>query len=155
MRRTQRGLKSMLTGPFSGSSPAPADEVLLSLQLRLPDRLLAPDPDSSVAADGTILHVEIRNRTDRPWDSRSPVGPLLEIALVNAPGSEVPLLVRQLPMLAYPASLAPGRGFLLPVRLVIPDVPAKGATYHLRIRMTPGAEESADTVRFEARESTG
>ncbi|HSB35862.1 MAG TPA: hypothetical protein VLH41_03245, partial [Thermoanaerobaculia bacterium] len=68
-------------------------------------------------------------------------------------GAESVLLVRQLPMLAYPASLAPGRGFLLPVRLFIPDVPVTGATYHLRIRMTPGAEETVGTLRFEAREA--
>ena len=143
----------MLSGPSSGSSPAPADEVLLSLQLRLPERLLAPDPDGSKIADGMMLHVEVRNRTDRTWDSRSPVGSLLEIALIDQKGAESVLLVRQLPMLAYPASLAPGRGFLLPVRLFIPDVPVTGATYHLRIRMTPGAEETVGTLRFEAREA--
>lgn len=143
----------MWNGAPSSSSPLPADEVLLSLQLRLPDRLLAPDPDSSRVADGLILHVEIRNRTDRQWDSQSAVGPLLEIAVVNDQGADSPLLVRQLPMLAYPASLAPGRGFLLPVRLFIPDIPAAGATYLVRIRVTPGAEEATGTLRFERRES--
>ena len=145
----------MLTGPSSGSSPVPSDEALLSLQLRLPERLLAPLPDSTRATEGLMLHVEVRNRTDRTWDSRSPVGPLLEIAVIDARGAESPLLVRQLPMLAYPASLAPGRGFLLPVRLIIPDIPATGATYHLRIRMTPGAEEATGTLRFEPREEAG
>lgn len=144
----------MPTGPTSSSSPAPGEEALLSLQLRLPDRLLAPDHDASKVSDGLILHVEVRNRTDRTWDSRSSVGPLLEIALLDAKGAESPLLVRQLPMLAYPASLAPGRGFLLPVRLLIPDVPPTGATYHLRIRMTPGAEEATGTLRFEPREGS-
>jgi hypothetical protein len=143
----------MPPGPTSISSPAPGEEILLSLQLRLPDRLLVPDHDASTVSDGLILHVEVRNRTDRTWDSPSAVGPLLEIALLDTKGAESPLLVRQLPMLAYPASLAPGRGFLLPVRLFFPDVPANGATYHLRIRMTPGAEETTGTLRFEGRDS--
>ncbi len=145
----------MLNGPSSGSSPAPSDDVLLSLQLRVPDHLLVPDPDSSRVADGMILHVEVRNRTDRTWDSRSSVGPLLEIAVLGPEGAESVLLVRQLPMLAYPASLAPGRGFLLPVRIFIPDVPSTGATYRLRIRMTPGADEATGTLRFESRETAG
>jgi hypothetical protein len=145
----------MRNGASSGSSPLPADEVFLSLQLRLPDRLLAPDPECSRVADGLILHVEIRNRTDREWESPSAVGPLLEIALVTDQGAESPLLVRQLPMLAHPASLAPGRGFLLPVRLFIPDIPTAGATYLVRIRMTPGAEDATGTLRFERRESGG
>jgi hypothetical protein len=145
----------MRNGASSGSSPAPADEVLLSLQLRLPDRLLVPDPENSRTSDGLMLHVEIRNRTDSQWESRSPVGPLLEITVVDEQGAESPLLVRQLPMLAYPASFASGRGFLLPVRLFIPDIPAAGATYLVRIRMTPGAEDATGTLRFERRESGG
>ena len=140
----------MKNGASPGGSPAPSEEALLSLQLRLPDRLLVPDPENSTSADGVILHVEIRNRTDQPWESRAAVGPLLEIVLLAESG-EVPLVVRQLPMLAYPAALAPGRGFLLPVRILISDVPPTGATYRLRIRMTPGAEETFGTLRFEPR----
>ncbi|HUM00708.1 MAG TPA: hypothetical protein VL084_00355 [Thermoanaerobaculia bacterium] len=140
----------MKNGGSPGPSPAPTEEPLLSLQLRLPDRLLVPDLENSKSGDGVIFHVEIRNRTDHPWESRAVVGPLLEIVLLAESG-EVPLVVRQLPMLAYPAALAPGRGFLLPVRILITDVPRSGATYRLRIRMTPGAEETYGTLRFEPR----
>lgn len=140
----------MRTGGSKGPASAPSEEGLLSLQLRLPDRLLVPDPQSARSGDGVILHVEIRNRTDRPWESRSPVGPLLEIVLLEEAG-DVPLLLRQLPMLAYPAALAPGRGFLLPVRIQIPDIPPSGGTYRLRVRLDPGAEETSGNLRFEPR----
>ncbi|HQR45706.1 MAG TPA: hypothetical protein PLB02_02220 [Thermoanaerobaculia bacterium] len=140
----------MRIGGSKGPASAPSEEGLLSLQLRLPERLLVPDPQSARSGDGVILHVEVRNRTDRPWESRSAVGPLLEIVLLGDEG-EIPLVVRQLPMLAYPAALAPGRGFLLPVRILIPDIPPSGATYRLRVRMDPGAEETCGTLRFEPR----
>ncbi len=140
----------MKNGASPGSSPAPSEDPLLSLQLRLPDRLLVPDAEKSKPDDGVVLHVEVRNRADRTWESRAAVGPLLEIVLLGDRG-EVPLVIRQLPMLAYPAALPPGRGFLLPVRILIPDIPPGGAMYRLRIRMTPGAEEAYGTLRFEPR----
>ncbi len=140
----------MKNGASSGSSPVPSDDPLLSLHLRLPDRLLAPDPENPRSDGGVILHVEVRNRTDRTWESRVAVGPLLEIVLLAESG-EIPLVVRQLPMLAYPTALPPGRGFLLPVRILLPDVPPAGGTYRLRIRMTPGAEEAYGALRFESR----
>jgi len=140
----------MKFGAPPGSSPAASDEPLLSLQLRLPDRLMVPDPETSKSGDGVILHIEIRNRTDRPWESRATVGPLLEIVHLAESG-EVPLVVKPLPMLAYPAELAPGRGFLLPVRVFIRDIPPAGASYRVRIRVAPGAEDAYGALRFEPR----
>jgi len=141
----------MLNGAPTGTLPDASGEVLLSLQLRTPERIRVPEPDAPKAGDGVILHLEIRNRTDRTWEATSRVGPLLEIVLLDQEGGDLPLLLRQLPMLAYPAVFAPGRGFLLPVRVVFPEVPAEGATFRLRVRLSPGADETIGAVRFEPR----
>lgn len=138
-------------GGSGGSRPAEASESLLSLQLRVPDVLYAPDPASSNALSGLIVHVEIRNRTSFVWEAVSRTGPLLEVSVLEPDGGERPLVLRQLPMLAHPARLEPGRGFLLPVRIVLADIPAGGATYQLRIRVEPGTEETTGTLRFNPR----
>ena len=135
--------------------PAEASEGPLSLQLRVPDVLYTPDPASSGASGGLIVHVEIRNRTPRVWEAVSRTGPLLEVVVLEPDGTERPLVLRQLPMLAYPASLEPGRGFLLPVRIVLSDIPETGASYRLRIRIEPGTEETTGTLRFDPRPSRG
>ncbi len=137
---------------ISGSSrPEEASEVLLSMQLRVPDHLYAPDPGGSGGRTELILHVEIRNRTPHIGAAASRTGPLLQITVEEPDGSERPLVLRQLPMLAVPARLEPGRGFLLPVRIVLGDIPVSGATYRLRIRVEPGTEETSGALRFEPR----
>jgi len=136
-----------LVGPRPDEEPAG----LLSLQLRVPEVLYAPDPSSGRASGGLIVHLEIRNRTPHPWEATSRAGPLLEVVVLMPDGLELPLVLRQLPMLAYPARLEPGRGFLLPLRIVLTDVPAAGASYRLRIRLEPGAEEAFGTLRLEPR----
>lgn len=140
-----------VVGPRRGVEP----EGLLSLQLRVPDVLYAPDPGSSGPGSGLIVHIEIRNRTSRAWEAVSRTGPLLEVVVLQTDGAELPLVLRQLPMLAYPARLEPGRGFLLPLRVVLADIPAKGASYRVRIRLEPGAEEAIGTLRFDPRPSRG
>jgi len=142
-------------GGSAGSRPVEASEGLLSLQLRVPDVLYAPDAASGNAASGLIVHVEIRNRTPRAWEAVSRTGPLLEVGVLEPDGSARPLVLRQLPMLAYPARLEPGRGFLLPVRIVLTDIPDRGASYRLRIRVEPGTEEAVGTLRFDPRPSRG
>lgn len=139
----------------ASSRPAEASESFLSLQLRVPDVLYAPDPGSSNASGGLIVHVEIRNRTPRVWEAVSRTGPLLEVVVLEPDGVERSLVLRQLPMLAYPARLEPGRGFLLPVRIVLADIPEGGASYHLRIRVEPGTEETTGLLRFDPRPSRG
>lgn len=141
-------------GPAS-SRPAEAFEGCLSLQLRVPDVLYAPDRGSSKDSGGLIVHIEIRNRTPRVWEAVSHTAPLLEIAVLEPDGVGRPLVLRQLPMLAYPARLEPGRGFLLPVRIVLTDIPEGGASYRLRVRVEPGTEEAVGTLRFDPRPSRG
>lgn len=143
----------MPDGDPAGSLPGVASELLLSLQLRVPDVFYTPDPGSG--GGGLIVHVEIRNRTPRVWEAVSRTGPLLEVVVLEQDGSERPLVLRQLPMLAYPARLEPGRGFLLPVRVVFADIPEAGASYRLRIRVEPGTEEAVGTLRFEPRTLQG
>ena len=139
----------MLNGPASGSPASSSGEVLLSLQLRTPEKLYVPDVVNATAGGGVLLHLEIRNRTDTPWESRSRTGALLEIVVMDERGAEWSRQTRQLSMLSYPTRLEPGRGFSLPIRVVFPDVPAEGRTYQLRIRVAPGAEETLSTVRLE------
>ncbi len=141
----------MPNGGSGGSRPEQASEVLLSLQLRVPDVLFASDPGTENSGNGQIVHVEIRNRTPRVWEAGSRTGPILEVVVLEPDDSERPLVLRQLPMLAYPARLEPGRGFLLPVRIVLTEIPENGASYRLRIRVEPGAEEAAGILRFEPR----
>lgn len=138
-------------GPASPRS-AEAFEGCLSLQLRVPDVLYAPDRGSSSKPNGgLIVHVEIRNRTPRVWEAVSHTAPLLEVAVLEPDGVERSLVRRQLPMLGYPARLEPGRGFLLPVRIVLADIPEEGATYSLRVRVEPGTEETTGLLRFDPR----
>ena len=145
----------MPNGTVAGPRPAEGSEGLLSLQLRIPDVLIAPDPGGGSATGGLIVHVEIRNRTPRVWEAVSRTGPLLEVVVLEPDGSERPLVLRQISMLAYPARLEPGRGFLLPVRIVLADIPEKGATYRLRIRVEPGTAETIGTLRIDPRPSRG
>ncbi len=153
--RERGGPHPVPNGTVAGPRPADASEGLLSLQLRVPEVLFAPDAGGGSAPGGLIVHLEIRNRTPRAWEAVSRTGPLLEVAVLEPDGSERPLVLRQIPMLAYPARLEPGRGFLLPVRLVLPDVPARGATYRLRIRVEPGAEETIGSLRVDPRPPRG
>jgi hypothetical protein len=153
--REREGHRLVRNGGSAGSRPAEASESLLSLQLRVPDVLYAPDPGSNDASSGLIVHVEIRNRSSLVWEAVSPTGPLLEVVVLEPDGTERPLVLRQLPMLAHPARLDPGRGFLLPVRIILTDIPEGGATYQLRIRVEPGTEETTGTLRFDPRPSRG
>lgn len=137
----------------ASSHPAEASGGFLSLQLRVPDVLYAPETGSSKSSGGLIVHVEIRNRTPRVWEALSHTGPLLEVAVLEPDGVERSLVLRQLPMLAYPARLEPGRGFLLPVRIVLADIPEGGASYPLRVRVEPGTEETTGLLRFDPRPS--
>jgi len=139
----------MLNGSAQGSPASSSGQVLLSLQLRAPEKLYVPDVVSASAGGAVLLHLEIRNRTDQPWESKSRTGSLLEIVVMDERGAEWSRQTRQLPMLAYPTRLEPGRGFNLPIRVVFPDIPPGGATYKLRIRVAPGAAEATGTVRLE------
>src|SRR5512143_3848204 len=139
----------MLNGSAQGSPASSSGEVLLSLQLRAPEKLYVSDVVGATAGGGVLLHLEIRNRSETPWESRSRTGSLLEIVVMDERGAEWSRQTRQLPMLAYPTRLEPGRGFNLPIRVVFPDIPPGGATYKLRIRVAPGATEVTSTVRLE------
>ncbi|MFI5182240.1 MAG: hypothetical protein ACHQPI_12705 [Thermoanaerobaculia bacterium] len=139
----------------ASSRPGEVSDVVLSLQLRVPETLYAPGPGATGDGSGLIIHVEIRNRTTRVWEASSRTGPLLEVVILEPDGSQRPLVLRQLPMLAFPARLEPGRGFLLPMRIVLTDIPEKGATYRLRIRVEPGTEEEIGILRFEPRPARG
>ena len=141
----------MLNGPASGSPASSSGEVLLSLQLRTPEKLYVPDVVNATAGGGVLLHLEIRNRAETAWESKSRTGALLEIVVMDERGAEWSRQTRQLPMLAYPTRLEPGRGFNLPIRIVFPDIPAEGRLYRLRIRVAPGAEETVSTVHLEPR----
>jgi hypothetical protein len=141
----------MLNGPAPGKPASSSGEPLLSLQLRTPEKLYVPDVVNATAGGGVLLHLEIRNRNEVAWESKSRTGALLEIVVMDERGAEWSRQTRQLPMLAYPTRLESGRGFNLPIRVVFPDIPPEGRTYKLRIRVAPGAEETTSTVRLEPR----
>lgn len=145
----------MANAGSAGSRQAEASGGFLSVQVRVPDVLYAPETGSRPANGGLIVHVEIRNRTPRVWEAVSHTAPLLEVAVLEPDGVERSLVRRQLPMLAYPARLEPGRGFLLPVRIVLTDIPEGGASYALRVRVEPGSEETTGLLRFDPRPSRG
>jgi hypothetical protein len=124
-------------------------DVPLSLALRAPERLFVQDVAG--AGGGVLLHLEIRNRNETPWEARTPNGPLLEVVVLDSNGDEKSRQTRQMKMLSPPTRLDSGRGFLLPLRVVFPELPPEGETFTLRIRFAPGAEETEGTLRLEPR----
>jgi hypothetical protein len=124
-------------------------DVPLSLTLRAPERLFVQDVAG--AGGGVLLHLEIRNRAETPWEARTPNGPLLEVVVLNSKGDEKSRQTRQMKMLSPPTRLDPGRGFLLPLRVVFPELPPEGETFTLRIRFAPGTEETESTLHLEPR----
>lgn len=128
------------------AKPAARPDVPLSLSLRAPERLFVDDVAG--AGGGVLLHLEVRNRNAVPWDAWVPNGPLLEVAVFDAAGDEMTRQTRQLKMLSPPTRLDPGRGFLLPLRVVLPDLHARGETFTLRIRFAPGTEATETTLRL-------
>jgi hypothetical protein len=135
--------------PTSGVRPAVRAVAPLSLTLRLPKALSLEDV--AEAGGGVLLHLEIRNQNDVAWDAWIPNGPLLEISVSDLDGAEKIRQTRQLQMLSPPTRLDPGRGFLLPLRIALPEPPSKGETLVLRFRFAPGTEETESLLRLEPR----
>jgi len=133
----------------SGTKTATRPDVSLSLALRMPSRLFVEDV--AEAGGGVLLHLEIRNRNVVPWDAWVPNGPLLEIAVLDEHGDEKTRQTQQLKMLSPPTRLDPGRGFLLPLRIVLPDLRARGETFTLRFRFAPGTEGTEATLHLAPR----
>ncbi len=121
----------------------------LSLALRAPEKIFVQDV--SAAGGGVLLHLEIRNRAVTPWEARTPNGPLLEVIVLDSKGNEKSRQTRQMKMLSPPTRLDPGRGFLLPLRVVFPELAPEGEAFTLRFRFAPGAEETEATLRLEPR----
>jgi hypothetical protein len=121
----------------------------LSITLRLPETLFVEDVEST--GGGALLHLEIRNRNDAPWNASIPNGPLLEALVLDASGAERSRQTRQLIMLSPPTRLDVGRGFLLPLRIALPGLSPKGETFTLRLRFAPGTEETEATLRLAPR----
>ncbi|HQR67060.1 MAG TPA: hypothetical protein PLB02_06675 [Thermoanaerobaculia bacterium] len=104
--------------------------------------------DVAGAGGGVLLHLEVRNRSAVPWDAWVPNGPILEVAVYNAAGDEKTRQTRQLKMLSPPTRLDPGRGFLLPLRIVLTDLLPRGETFSLHVRFAPGTEAAETTLRL-------
>jgi hypothetical protein len=121
----------------------------LSINLRVPEILFLEDVAS--AGGGALLHLEIRNRNDVPWNATIPNGPLLEALVLDASGTERSRQTRQLIMLSPPTRLDAGRGFLLPLRIALPDVSPRGERFTLRLRFAPGTEETESALRIAPR----
>jgi hypothetical protein len=124
-------------------------DVTLSLSLRAPEKLFVQDVAGT--GGGVLLHLEIRNRAETPWVARLQNGPLLEVIVLDSKGEEKSRQTRQMIMLSPPTRLDPGRGFLLPLRVIFPELPPGGSTFTLRFRFAPGTEETEATLRFEPR----
>ncbi len=131
------------------AEPALRPEPPLSLAVRLPERLCVEDVAAS--GGGVLLHLEIRNRNSFPWNAWVPNGPLLEAAVLDEKGVERSRQTRQLIMLCPPTRLDAGRGFLLPLRIALPDLSLKGETVTLRLRFAPGSEKAEVTFRIPPR----
>ena len=121
----------------------------LSISLRVPETLYVEDVAST--GGGALLHLEIRNRSDVPWNATIANGPLLEALVIDASGAERSRQTRQLIMLSPPTRLDAGRGFLLPLRIALPGLSPKGETLTLQLRFAPGTEETEATLRIAPR----
>lgn len=139
----------MVIYPNGAARPAKRPDVSLSLALRVPERLSL----ETVAEAGgcLLLHLEVRNRNDVSWDAWVPNGPILEITVSDLNGAEKLRQTRQLPMLAPPTKLDPGRGFLLPLRINMPPLSPRGEILMLRFRFAPGPEEIEALLRLPPR----
>ncbi|MFI5180728.1 MAG: hypothetical protein ACHQPI_05005 [Thermoanaerobaculia bacterium] len=131
------------------AEPVIQPELALSLTIRLPERIYVEDV--AAAGGGVLLHLEIRNRNSVPWNAWVPNGPLLEANVIDESGIERSRQTRQLIMLCPPTRLDAGRGFLLPLRIALPDVSPEGETVTVRLRFAPGTEETDATFRIEPR----
>ena len=129
--------------------PAFEPDISLSLSLRVPERIYVEDVAAS--GGGVLLHLEVRNRNPVPWNAWAPNGPLLEAVVLDSKGFERSRQTRQLIMLCPPTRLDAGRGFLLPLRIALPDLSPEGETLTLRLRFAPGPEEAEATLRITPR----
>ena len=136
----------MTSARANAAKTATRPDVSLSLALRMPSRLFVEDV--AEAGGGVLLHLEVRNRNDVPWNAWVTNGPLLEIAVLDEHGDEKSRQTRQLKMLSPPTRLDPGRGFLLPLRIVLPDLSPRGGTFTLRFRFAPGSENTEAILRI-------
>ncbi len=134
-----------------GSQAAAAAEpyLPLTISVRIPETLAVEDVVRS--GGGALLHLEIRNRNDVPWNATIPNGPLLEALVLDASGAERSRQTRQLIMLSPPTRLDAGRGFLLPLRIALPGLSTNGETFTLRLRFAPGTEETETTLQIAPR----
>ena len=139
----------MTTGWDQGTALSRRPDVSLSLNLRAPEKLFVEDV--AAAGGGVLLHLEVRNRSLSPWNAWVPNGPLLEVTVFDSKGNEKSRQTRQLIMLSPPTRLDPGRGFLLPLRVVLPDLHARGETFTLRFRFAPGTEGTEVTLHLAPR----
>jgi len=128
----------MTTGWDQGTALSRRPDVSLSLNLRAPEKLFVEDV--AAAGGGVLLHLEVRNRSLSPWNAWVPNGPLLEVTVFDSKGNEKSRQTRQLIMLSPPTRLDPGRGFLLPLRIVLAGLPPEGDTFSLHFRFAPGIE---------------
>jgi hypothetical protein len=139
----------MTSARADAAKTATRPDVSLSLALRMPSKLFVEDV--AEAGGGVLLHLEVRNRNDVAWNAWVTNGPLLEIAVLDEHGDEKSRQTRQLKMLSPPTRLDPGRGFLLPLRVVLPDLHARGETFTLRFRFAPGTEGTEVTLHLAPR----
>jgi hypothetical protein len=130
------------------SKTAPLGELSLSLALHTPNRILVTD---ALCPGKILLHLEIRNRSIEAWEGETPNGPMLEIALIDELGVERARQTRLCPMLAFPTRLEPGRGFNLPLSLLMPAFDPAGETFQLDVHFVPGHERASGKLRVEVR----
>ena len=139
----------MTSARADAAKTATRPEVSLSLALRMPSKLFVEDV--AEAGGGVLLHLEVRNRNAVAWDAWVTNGPILEVVVYDAAGDEKTRQTRQLMMLSPPTRLDPGRGFLLPLRIVLPDLSPRGGTFTLRVRFAPGSEKAEAILRITPR----
>jgi hypothetical protein len=137
----------MLQDP-ARTQPVGGAEVPLSLKLHLPDRIFI---SGFTPREKVLLHLEIRNSQNAPWEGDTPNGPLLEVVVRDAKGEERSRQTRLCPMLAFPTRLEPGRGFNLPLFVLFPEVAAAGEDFTMEVRFIPGHERISGRLRIEPR----
>jgi hypothetical protein len=130
------------------TQPVGGAEVTLSLKLHLPDRIFV---SGSAPKEKVLLHLEIRNRQNAPWEGDTPNGPLLEVVVRDAKSEERSRQTRLCPMLAFPTRLEPGRGFNLPLFVLFPEVAPGGEDFGIEVRFIPGHERISGRLRIEVR----
>jgi len=133
----------------SGTEAAAEAYLPLTISLHVPETLFFQDVVGT--GGGALLHLEIRNQNDVPWNATIPNGPLLETLVLDASGAERSRQTRQLLMLSPPTRLDAGRGFLLPLRIALPGLSPKGETFTLRLRFAPGTEVTEAALRIAPR----